>query len=105
MNAKAKAKAKATKPAAKKRRTTGRKSSGFGQAVLVSLRGWERDPRFVKSVRRKIAVARRQLAEGRMLDGESAMAEIIAEAGEIERAGANRRRSPAPRDSRKRRKA
>ena len=95
---KAKAKAKATKTAAKKRRPARRKSSGFGEAVLASLR----DPRVVKSVRRKIAVARRQLAKGQGMDGEAVMDAIIAESGKTEVDTEKRGRSSKPRKRRKR---
>ena len=37
--------------------------------------------RFWASVRGKVAVARRQVAEGKTVDGESAMNEILAELG------------------------
>jgi putative addiction module CopG family antidote len=40
------------------------------------------DEAFWHSVRDKVAVARRQLAEGRGLDGEAVMAELIAEASQ-----------------------
>ena len=53
---------------------------------------------FWHGVRQKVAVARRELAEGQGLDGEAVMAEIIAEAG-----GENIEPRPGTRKASKRR--
>ena len=84
----------------KKRRSAARTPVCIGQLKVP--RGWERDERFVRSLRRKIAVARRELAEGRTLDGETAMREILAELARDARAGSRtpkrvrRPRQPKP---------
>ena len=50
------------------------------------------------TVREKVAVARRDVAEGRTVDGEAAMAALIAEArGEVEESPSRRRRKATSR--------
>lgn len=52
------------------------------EVIRESLRALQERERFWAGVRSKVAVARRQVAEGKVVDGDAAMNEILGELGE-----------------------
>jgi len=69
------------------------KYESASEVIRESLRALQERERFWAGVRSKVAVARRQVAEGKVVDGEAAMSEILVEL--TEHPAASRRRKGA----------